>query len=137
MPRAAPMRRAGELAYNHCVRRVTGMPSTGSSVTVTCTCGCEFCAKCLRDYMAESEPHRPAFCNDVRKWREKSGAESASWNWILANSRACPQCKRPIEKNNGCMHMTCTQCRFEFCWLCMGDWKKHGQSTGGFYNCNK
>ena len=35
------------------------------------------------------------------------------------------------------MHMTCSQCRFEFCWLCSGDWKEHGERTGGFYACNR
>ena len=35
------------------------------------------------------------------------------------------------------MHMTCSQCRFEFCWLCQGDWKEHGERTGGFYACNR
>jgi ariadne-1 len=28
-------------------------------------------------------------------------------------------------------------CTHEFCWLCSGDWKEHGQNTGGYYNCNK
>jgi ariadne-1 len=35
------------------------------------------------------------------------------------------------------MHMTCSQCRHEFCWLCLGTWSEHGERTGGFYNCNK
>lgn len=46
-------------------------------------------------------------------------------------------CRRPIEKNQGCMHMTCSQCRHEFCWLCLGAWAEHGERTGGFYQCNK
>ncbi|XP_048435762.1 probable E3 ubiquitin-protein ligase ARI7 [Pyrus x bretschneideri] len=59
-------------------------------------------------------------------------------NWILANSKPCPKCKRPIEKNQGCMHMTCTPpCKFEFCWLCLGSWVEHGERTGGFYACNR
>lgn len=33
--------------------------------------------------------------------------------------------------------MTCRACSFDFCWLCLGKWSDHGQSTGGYYNCNK
>jgi hypothetical protein len=47
--------------------------------------------------------------------------------WILANTKPCPDCKRPIEKNMGCMHMTCSQCKTEFCWMCQGRWKDHGR----------
>src|SRR5690606_14018076 len=27
--------------------------------------------------------------------------------------------------------------RYEFCWVCMDAWSKHGGSTGGFYKCNR
>ncbi|XP_057779300.1 probable E3 ubiquitin-protein ligase ARI8 [Salvia miltiorrhiza] len=74
----------------------------------------------------------------VAKWVLKNSAESENMNWILANSKPCPKCKRPIEKNQGCMHMTCTPpCKFEFCWLCLGQWSEHGERTGGFYACNR
>ena len=33
------------------------------------------------------------------------------------------------------MHMTCAQCKHEFCWLCLGDYKKHSAETGR-YLCN-
>ena len=52
-------------------------------------------------------------------------------------SPQCPKCKRPIEKNQGCMHMTCSQCRHQFCWLCCLPWGDHGERTGGFYACNR
>jgi ankyrin repeat/IBR domain-containing protein 1 len=74
-----------------------------------------------------------------------------------------PQCNVPIEKNDGCNHMTCSNpsCRHEFwyvsfvscvfihtiaiililffagnSWICRKDWKLHGTATGGFFRCN-
>ena len=32
--------------------------------------------------------------------------------------------------------MTCSQCRYDFCWTCLEPWSKHGESTGGYYSCN-
>jgi ariadne-1 len=78
---------------------------------VLCNCKFSFCWNCTE------EAHRPVNCETVSKWILKNSAESENMNWILANSKPCPKCKRPIEKNQGCMHMTCTPpCKFEFCW---------------------
>ncbi|KAL6571277.1 putative E3 ubiquitin-protein ligase ari8 [Orobanche hederae] len=104
---------------------------------VTCSCSYSFCWNCIE------EAHRPVDCETVTKWVLKNSAESENMNClenglILANSKPCPKCKRPIEKNQGCMHMTCTPpCKFEFCWLCLGAWSDHGERTGGFYSCNR
>ncbi|CAI0401922.1 unnamed protein product [Linum tenue] len=121
------------------------------SYDVTCRCSYSFCWSCTE------EAHRPVDCGTVAKWILKNSAESENMNWrtlvkyppklvcmlwwkdrILANSKPCPKCKRPIEKNQGCMHITCTPpCKFEFCWLCLGAWTEHGERTGGFYACNR
>ncbi|KAK9293215.1 hypothetical protein L1049_021204 [Liquidambar formosana] len=102
------------------------------SYDVSCRCSYSFCWKCTE------EAHRPVDCDTVAKWILKNSAESENMNWILANSKPCPKCKRPIEKNQGCMHITCTPpCKFEFCWLCLGAWSDHGERTGGFYACNR
>ncbi|XP_057861855.1 probable E3 ubiquitin-protein ligase ARI8 isoform X2 [Cryptomeria japonica] len=102
------------------------------SYDITCKCSYIFCWNCLE------EAHRPVDCETVAKWILKNSAESENMNWILANSKPCPKCKRPIEKNQGCMHITCTPpCKFEFCWLCLGAWSEHGERTGGFYACNR
>ncbi|XP_031119002.1 probable E3 ubiquitin-protein ligase ARI8 [Ipomoea triloba] len=102
------------------------------SYDVTCCCSYSFCWNCCE------EAHRPVDCGTVAKWILKNSAESENMNWILANSKPCPKCKRPIEKNQGCMHITCTPpCKFEFCWLCLGPWSDHGEKTGGFYACNR
>ncbi|KAL6279007.1 hypothetical protein ACE6H2_022608 [Prunus campanulata] len=104
----------------------------GGSYDVTCHCSYSFCWNCTE------EAHRPVDCGTVAKWILKNSAESENMNWILANSKPCPKCKRPIEKNQGCMHITCTPpCKFEFCWLCLGAWSDHGERTGGFYACNR
>ncbi|XP_012066175.1 probable E3 ubiquitin-protein ligase ARI7 isoform X2 [Jatropha curcas] len=104
----------------------------GGSFDVSCLCSYSFCWNCTE------EAHRPVDCETVSKWILKNSAESENMNWILANSKPCPKCKRPIEKNQGCMHMTCTPpCKFEFCWLCLGAWSDHGERTGGFYACNR
>ncbi|GMH18194.1 hypothetical protein Nepgr_020035 [Nepenthes gracilis] len=103
-----------------------------STYDVMCLCSYGFCWNCTE------EAHRPVDCSTVSKWILKNSAESENMNWILANSKPCPKCKRPIEKNQGCMHMTCTPpCKFEFCWLCLGAWSEHGERTGGFYACNR
>ncbi|KAJ0977173.1 hypothetical protein J5N97_012647 [Dioscorea zingiberensis] len=102
------------------------------SYDVSCNCSYAFCWNCTE------EAHRPVDCSTVSKWILKNSAESENMNWILANSKPCPKCKRPIEKNQGCMHITCTPpCKFEFCWLCLGAWSDHGERTGGFYACNR
>eukprot|EP00611_Tribonema_gayanum_P000829 TRINITY_DN10622_c0_g1_i3.p1 TRINITY_DN10622_c0_g1~~TRINITY_DN10622_c0_g1_i3.p1 ORF type:complete len:409 (-),score=143.46 TRINITY_DN10622_c0_g1_i3:34-1260(-) len=98
---------------------------------VKCTCGECFCFKC------GDEAHEPVGCESLALWREKCSNESETANWILANTKMCPKCNTRIEKNQGCNHMTCRQCKYEFCWICMGAWTDHGTNTGGFYKCNR
>ena len=116
-----------------CTRAVESMEAVrgNSNLDVECRCGHGFCFNC------GEESHRPVDCAMRKKWVLKNSAESENLNWILANSKPCPKCKRPIEKNHGCMHMTCSVCKHEFCWLCLGAWGDHGERTGGFYACNK
>ena len=94
-------------------------------------CGCNFCMRC------GEEAHSPASCGLIAQWTEKCQNESETANWILANTKRCPKCQTRIEKNQGCNHINCSQCKYEFCWMCMGDWADHGATTGGFYKCNK
>ncbi|RHY58528.1 hypothetical protein DYB38_008783, partial [Aphanomyces astaci] len=63
--------------------------------------------------------------------------ESETANWILANTKKCPKCSIRIEKNQGCNHMTCRSCKYEFCWTCMDVWSNHNANTGGYYKCNR
>eukprot|EP01083_Nonionella_stella_P032433 88790_1 len=41
--------------------------------------------------------------------------------WALNKDvQKCPKCRMGIEKEDGCNHMTCTSCKYEFCWICKG-----------------
>lgn len=105
---------------------------TDSTIIATCdVCTTSFCLKC------GEEPHAPLVCKYLSRWHEKCRNESETANWILANTKACNKCGSRIEKNQGCNHMTCQQCKHEFCWICMGAWVDHGATTGGYYRCNK
>merc|ERR1711964_584253 len=45
--------------------------------------------------------------------------QAASLRTIQRITKPCPSCNNPIQKDDGCNHMTCT-CRHEFCWTCLG-----------------
>lgn len=88
-----------------------------------------FCFGCLLQ-----DNHQPAPCELVRLWLKKCADDSETANWISANTKECTRCRSTIEKNGGCNHMTCKQCKYEFCWVCLGPWSEHGTN---WYQCNR
>jgi len=127
--------------YIQCQRDMTQCPapnckyilectSTSETNDVECSCGYRSCFEC------KEVAHAPCSCKQLKKWNELKESKDANATghtasmWITANTKKCPNCKVNIEKNQGCMHMTCRQCRHEFCWLCKGNWKGH-------VRCNK
>ncbi|KAM0851304.1 hypothetical protein ACQ4PT_052518 [Festuca glaucescens] len=112
-----------------CTLAVEYLDDEHEQVGVECSCGQVFCILCT------GEPHRPVSCDTVRKWMAKKRSESETSKWMLANSKNCPKCRRPIEKSDGCNHMTCrAPCHYDFCWLCLGSWRDH---ISGAYQCDR
>eukprot|EP01038_Epipyxis_sp_PR26KG_P011786 gene11786-15769_t len=94
------------------------------SLTISCDCSYSFCFHC-----GESQ-HEPCSCLQLSKWTQKCFDDSENVNWMMVNTKKCPKCDTRIEKNQGCNHMTCRQCKYEFCWICFGPWIGHT-------NCNR
>lgn len=97
-------------------------------LNVVCLDNHEFCYTCQR------ENHLPCPCSIVDLWIQKCKDDSETANWIQANTQACPKCDSLIEKSGGCNHMTCKKCLYQFCWICLGEWKLHGRQ---FFQCNR
>ena len=72
---------------------------------VTCKNNHTFCFECLK------KPHGKLPCNENL---DKSMEEYAKNNFV----KKCPKCSIITEKNNGCNHITCTKCGYQWCWLC-------------------
>ena len=109
-----------------------------SAKEIKCQCGTVFCFSCLE------ESHIPCDCEMTKQWKEftKETGSGEDFIWIKDNTKNCPKCNQPIEKNQGCNHMTCQRkaggCGYEFCWVCMGSWNAHTiTSLNSFYNCER
>ncbi|XP_075219801.1 E3 ubiquitin-protein ligase ari-2 isoform X2 [Lycorma delicatula] len=95
----------------------------------TCSyCNSVFCFKCGGEY------HAPTDCSTIKKWLTKCADDSETANYISAHTKDCPRCHICIEKNGGCNHMQCYNCKHDFCWMCLGDWKSHGSE---YYECSR
>ena len=74
---------------------------------VKCENGHKYCYECLK------APHGDKSCD------YKIEKQFAKWTKGKRVKR-CPRCKMYTEKNEGCNHMTCVSCKYQWCWLCEG-----------------
>ncbi|XP_069811447.1 LOW QUALITY PROTEIN: cullin-9 [Dendropsophus ebraccatus] len=85
------------------------------------------------------EAHYPASCSHMSQWMDDGGfyegmtLEAQSKHLTKLISKHCPSCQAPIEKNEGCLHMTCAKCNHGFCWRCLKPWKPTHKD---YYNCS-
>jgi hypothetical protein len=94
-------------------------------ITVACQCGDVYCLKC------GAIAHEPLTCELFAEWDPKLGQnfdEMQNMKYIIDNTKKCPQCGVPVQKNDGCMHMTCTLCKAQWCWLCMKNHNNHASA---------
>ncbi|KAL3204796.1 hypothetical protein MRX96_041179 [Rhipicephalus microplus] len=120
-------------------------PREPMSHSVDCGNRHYFCWECL------GTAHAPCCCEKWEEWQKKVAEakpeelksacsrteEAANCLWMVTNSKPCPCCKSPIQKNEGCNHIKCYKCKHDFCWVCLEPWKRHSSATGGYFRCNR
>ncbi|XP_065489003.1 cullin-9-like isoform X2 [Caloenas nicobarica] len=85
------------------------------------------------------EAHYPASCSHMSQWVDDNGyyegmtSEAQSKHLAKLISKHCPSCQAQIEKNEGCLHMTCVKCNHDFCWRCLKPWRPTHKD---YYNCS-
>ena len=84
---------------------------------VKCEHGHEYCFDCL------NPPHGNKPCElklekQFMKWKKGKRV------------KRCPRCHIYTEKNEGCNHMTCISCKYQWCWLCEGEYKYQHYKSG-------
>ncbi|XP_020627951.1 ATP-dependent RNA helicase DEAH12, chloroplastic-like isoform X2 [Orbicella faveolata] len=78
-----------------------------------CACLAEICTSCQVQW------HNGLTCAMLKSGKQVEGRLE---DWMMkdpSNRKNCPKCKTPIEKNEGCNHMTCSGCKSHMCWLCL------------------
>ena len=71
--------------------------------------GHKFCLKCLKGWHG-NESCKIDKDKSFESWRNSS------------NVKKCPKCKYYVEKINGCNHMRCFNCNYQWCWLCLNEY---------------
>uniref|UniRef100_A0A3Q2ZJX7 E3 ubiquitin-protein ligase parkin n=1 Tax=Kryptolebias marmoratus TaxID=37003 RepID=A0A3Q2ZJX7_KRYMA len=103
-------------------------------------CGFVFCRDCRDMYherVCEGVPAPPTSDTSqgfvVREEASQRGRwDQASLLLIEESTKRCPRCLVPVERNGGCMHMQCSLCRTEWCWLCGVAWNRDCMSNHWF-----
>eukprot|EP00826_Nyctotherus_ovalis_P041543 TRINITY_DN4201_c0_g1_i10.p1 TRINITY_DN4201_c0_g1~~TRINITY_DN4201_c0_g1_i10.p1 ORF type:complete len:440 (-),score=43.69 TRINITY_DN4201_c0_g1_i10:18-1337(-) len=90
---------------------------------VRCDCGAEMCFRC------------------GEKWH-RGNCDTNSYGLYKTWARGrpiqrCPKCLIRIEKHEGCPHMTCTNCGYEWCWSCGFRYASSVHNKGPFFYCIK
>ena len=61
--------------------------------------------------------------------------EFNAWVKENRNIKPCPQCRIKTWKYDGCNHITCQKCHYEWCWVCFGKYRSPGGHYVGLFMC--
>jgi len=81
-------------------------------------CRADFCLLCGQPWGSRRSNHAGKSCVEHGKHQPERCSGDVRWT----GAKLCPGCGIPILRSWGCNHMTCTQCRAEWCWVCLDQW---------------
>ena len=93
------------------------LQKSSTSKYVECENGHKYCFECLKP------PHGNNSCDQT--------LEKQFLKWKKGKRvKRCPRCQMYTEKNEGCNHMTCISCKYQWCWLCEGEYRYDHYESG-------
>uniref|UniRef100_A0AAG5DTU1 RBR-type E3 ubiquitin transferase n=1 Tax=Anopheles atroparvus TaxID=41427 RepID=A0AAG5DTU1_ANOAO len=106
--------------FKWCVHCSSGFFARPKQRRLTCPdCGSITCASCRKPWESQ---HEGLSCEKYAEWKEANDPELQAegvQRHLQTHGISCPNCKfRYSLARGGCMHFTCTQCKFEFCYGC-------------------
>jgi len=102
-----------------CSKPLTLTPNSSST---TCTCGARICNECC-DFYHEGKTCFEALDPEFEAYMDTN------------NIRSCLMCKTVVDRVEGCTHITCPVCDYEWCWLCGHEYNQyHGKDCSRTWN---
>jgi len=93
---------------------------------------CNVCGVCWKFLPIAGTGTGTGSGSDSGCWRLFSSDRTARWK--KRRTKQCPKCNTAIEKNGGCAHMTCTRCKYTYCWICLKDTAEGSHATCSSWN---
>ncbi|XP_068566398.1 E3 ubiquitin-protein ligase RNF31-like [Cebidichthys violaceus] len=109
-----------------CCHCTSGFINDGDQMKVTCpSCRKSFCAKCKKPWEPQ---HQDLSCEQFQQWKRDNDPEyqrQGLAGFLRDNGITCPSCgfQYALTKG-GCMHFSCSQCRYQFCSGCNNPYHK-------------
>lgn len=109
-----------------CYHCTSGFINEGDQLKVTClSCHKSFCAQCKKPWEPQ---HQDVSCEQFQLWKRENDPEyqrQGLAGYLRDNGITCPHCRFQYAlTKGGCMHFSCSQCRYQFCSGCNNPYHK-------------
>ncbi|XP_047424660.1 E3 ubiquitin-protein ligase RNF31-like [Mugil cephalus] len=109
-----------------CCHCTSGFINDGDQLKVTCmSCRKSFCAQCKKPWEPQ---HQDVTCEQFQQWKRDNDPEyqrQGLAGYLSDHGITCPHCRFQYAlTKGGCMHFSCSQCRYEFCSGCNNPYHK-------------